>query len=55
LFGLPLSEPMLEAVEGTTYQVQWFERARFERHPDRPATMRILFGRLGAEMLAPRP
>lgn len=49
LFGLPLSEPMTEVLEGREYQVQWFERARFELHADLRSANRILFGRLGAE------
>lgn len=51
LFGLPLTEPYDYAVEGKTVQVQWFERARFEWHPDNPAGSRVLLGRLGAELL----
>lgn len=49
LFGLPLSEPMTEVLEGKEYQVQWFERARFELHAELRSANRILFGRLGAE------
>jgi len=49
LFGLPLSEPMPEVLEGKEYQVQWFERARFELHAELRSANRILFGRLGAE------
>jgi uncharacterized lipoprotein YbaY/heat shock protein HslJ len=55
LFGLPLSEPTTEVIEGKEYQVQWFERARFELHPELRSTVRILFGRLGAEILAGGP
>ena len=50
LFGLPLSQPMTETIEGKEYQVQWFERARFELHPELRSRVRILFGRLGAEI-----
>ena len=31
---------------------QWFERARFEHHPDQPAPFDVLLGRLGSERLA---
>ena len=36
IFGFPISEPMDEVspVDGQTYRVQYFERARFEYHPD---------------------
>ncbi|NTU79004.1 MAG: META domain-containing protein [Chloroflexales bacterium] len=30
--------------------MQWFERARFEIHPENPALYTVLFGRLGAEL-----
>jgi enamine deaminase RidA (YjgF/YER057c/UK114 family) len=59
LFGLPLTEPYDYEVEGELVQVQWFERARFEWHPDNPAGFRVLLGRLGARLLnngqAPAP
>ncbi len=51
LFGLPLSEPRLETnSSGDTVMTQWFERARFEYHPDNPSQFRVLLGRLGAEL-----
>jgi WD40 repeat protein len=49
LFGLPISPVMSETVEGRTYQVQWYERARFELHPENAAPYDVLLGRLGAE------
>jgi hypothetical protein len=37
LFGLPLSEPAPEKnSSGQDVVTQWFERARFEFHPDKP-------------------
>jgi predicted secreted protein len=51
LFGLPLTEPISATLENKTVLVQWFERARFEWHPDNPAEFRVLLGRLGAELL----
>jgi heat shock protein HslJ len=52
LFGLPLSEPGPETQEnGNTYVVQWFERARFEYHPENAPPYDVLFGRLGADIL----
>ena len=48
LFGLPLSEPQQENVEGKTVTVQWFERARLEWQPTKQAPKQILLGRLGS-------
>ncbi len=51
-FGLPLSEEHLElnAATGQQYTVQWFERARFEWHPENAGTpYMILLGLLGKE------
>jgi hypothetical protein len=54
LIGLPLTEPyQYTNSSGDTIQVQWFERARFEWHPNNPVQYRVLLGRLGAELLAP--
>lgn len=50
LFGLPISGLQSETLEnGQTYQVQWFERARFEIHPGETEP-RVLLGRLGASL-----
>jgi heat shock protein HslJ len=50
LFGLPLSQPITEQIDGKEYTVQWFERARFELHPENQPPFNVLFGRLGAEV-----
>jgi hypothetical protein len=51
VFGFPISEPAPEQVEGgQTLMVQYFERARFEEHPELPAARRVQLSRLGAEM-----
>jgi hypothetical protein len=49
LFGLPLTEPFAErnADDGKTYTVQYFERARFELHPDQGNAERVELGLLG--------
>lgn len=47
VFGLPITAPMQESVEGRLLQVQWFERDRLEIQPDGQVTA----GRLGAERL----
>jgi hypothetical protein len=50
LFGLPLSEPLLETnAAGDTVLTQWFERGRFEWHPDKPREFKVLLGLLGNE------
>jgi hypothetical protein len=50
LFGLPISGVQTEALsDGRQYQVQWFERARFELHPENPAPYNVLLGLLGNE------
>lgn len=51
LFGYPLSEPQIETnPDGDTVLVQWFERARFEYHPQNEAPYQVLLGRLGHEL-----
>jgi Cu-Zn family superoxide dismutase len=50
LFGLPLGDEQTETIEGKEYTVQWFERARFELHPENQAPYNVLLGRLGAEV-----
>jgi hypothetical protein len=52
LFGLPLSPPLMEqsATDGSTYLTQYFERARFEYHPENAGTPYVvLLGLLGRE------
>jgi hypothetical protein len=52
LFGYPLTAPRLETnPDGDTVLTQWFERARFEWHPNNPAEYQVLLGRLAAEQL----
>src|SRR4051812_21706740 len=50
LFGLPLSDVQTENIQGKDYQVQWFERARFELHPENAAPYNVLLGLLGNEI-----
>lgn len=56
LFGLPQTGvyPM-RLSDGREYQVQWFERARFELHPENPPPHSVLLGLLGREVLDARP
>jgi hypothetical protein len=52
LFGYPITEAAMETnSSGDRVLTQWFERARFEWHPNNPAMYRVLLGRLGAELL----
>jgi hypothetical protein len=51
LFGLPLSDEQTETIEGKQYTIQWFERARFERHPENAPPFNVLLGLLGNETL----
>lgn len=52
LFGLPLSEATVEVspTDGRPYLTQWFERARFEWHPENAPPYNVLLGLLGVEM-----
>jgi hypothetical protein len=53
-FGFPLSQPFQETNRdnGKSYLVQYFERQRFEYHPENKGTRyEVLLGRLGAEQM----
>jgi hypothetical protein len=47
-FGYPLSEPFSE--QSNTYTVQYFERNRFEYHPENPTGQQVLLGLLGVSL-----
>ncbi len=53
VFGYPLSEEFLEVNQqnGKTYTVQYFERTRFEYHPELPAKYQVSLGHLGRQYL----
>jgi len=60
LFGMPLSEATMEInpTDGRQYLTQWFERARFEEHPENAGTpYTVLLGLLQRELddAAPAP
>ncbi len=62
LFGLPLSDLVTEtSSDGKQYQLQWFERGRFELHPENQPPYNVLLGLLGNELrdntapAAPKP
>jgi hypothetical protein len=51
-FGYPLTEERGEGFGAQTYTVQYFERARFERHPENAPPYDILLGQFGRDFLA---
>ncbi len=52
LYGYPISEPLTEpsATDGKPYLVQYFERARFELHPENRTPYDVLLGLLGRQL-----
>ena len=56
LFGYPLSDEFDQRLEdGKTYRVQYFERARFEWHPENAAPHDVLLGQFGRRVVAGVP
>ncbi len=56
-FGLPLTEPFQEVnpIDGREYLVQYFERSRFEYHPEFIGSpYEVELGHLGIEYLRAR-
>jgi hypothetical protein len=51
VFGYPISEELVEtnAADGQRYTVQYFERNRFEWHPENPPAFNVQLGLLGVE------
>jgi hypothetical protein len=57
IFGLPITEEFRERnpADGKTYTVQYFERARFEYHPEHKGTpFEVELGLLGNQIIATR-
>lgn len=52
-FGFPISEPFdeLSQTDGKVHRVQYFERTRFELHPENAPPYDVLLGLLGSEEL----
>ena len=52
LYGYPISEPLPEPspTDGKPYLVQYFERARFELHPENRPPFDVLLGLLGRQL-----
>lgn len=52
VFGMPLSEELTErGSDGRDYTVQYFERNRFELHPESAPPYNVQLGRLGDDIL----
>lgn len=56
IYGLPLTEEFAEKspTNGKVYTVQYFERARFEYHPENSGKSQVLLGLLGRQFLIDR-
>ena len=56
VFGYPIAAPSIEINrdDAQPYQTQWFERNRFELHPENAAPYDVLLGRLGDDLLRRR-
>lgn len=52
VFGYPLTEATQQTTSDGTYLIQYFERARFELHPEQEPPYDVLLGRLGVELAA---
>lgn len=54
VYGYPITDAFQEKSEldGKTYTVQYFERARLEAHPENKAPWDIILGQLGRTMSA---
>ena len=56
LFGYPISGEFTQTLEdGKRYTVQYFERARFEYHPENTSPYDVLLGHFGRRILASVP
>ena len=54
-FGYPITEEIIETLEdGKPYTVQYFERARFEHHPENAPPFDLLLGQFGRRILGNR-
>lgn len=53
IYGYPISEAFYEVnpADGQSYLVQYFERNRFEYHPELPQPYRVSLGLLGVELM----
>ncbi len=54
IFGYPITEEIQLELDGQQRTVQYFERARFEHHPENQLPHDVLLGLLGREVLTER-
>ncbi|MFN8517524.1 MAG: N-acetylmuramoyl-L-alanine amidase [Chloroflexia bacterium] len=56
IYGVPMSEEFTEIskIDNKPYKVQYFERARFEYHPENTGKSQVLLGHLGRQLLQDR-
>ncbi len=54
IFGYPITEEIQIELDGQTRTVQYFERARFEHHPENDQPYDVQLGLLGYEVLGER-
>ena len=56
IYGVPLTEEFTETskIDNKPYNVQYFERARFEHHPENTGKSQVLLGHLGRQLLQDR-
>ncbi|HEY1012247.1 MAG TPA: hypothetical protein VGE07_06030, partial [Herpetosiphonaceae bacterium] len=52
-FGYPVSPAKDESTPAGTFLTQYFERARFEYHPENPQPFQVQLGLLGRELYGP--
>jgi hypothetical protein len=52
-FGYPITEVRSDSIDGGRYETQFFERARFEYHPENDGTpFEVLLGQFGRRVMA---
>jgi hypothetical protein len=53
VYGYPISQPFTETspTDGQPYLVQYFERNRFEYHPELPEAFHVSLGLLGVQLV----
>ncbi len=50
IYGYPISEEFVTNIGGKSFIVQYFQRARFELHPELPSAYIVSLGQLGREL-----
>ena len=52
IFGMPITE-QFQTADGSGLSVQYFEKVRFELHPDQPVGQRVVLSDLGTKLYQP--